>query len=714
MATLEKIRRRSGLLIVVIGLAMAGFILTDLLGSGGILFNDYTNMGSINGEKIDRQDFALRMTKLRNSNPQYAQFSEKTIADAVWGQLERDIILGEQCEMLGLTITPEELTSIIKSTPEIANAFRNQSTGLFDEAAFANYIRNIEAAYNDGTNPQAAREWPIWLEYEKNVKKQSLANKYNTAVKYGVYIPTVIAEMEYAKTQSVQGNFVQLAFSSIYDSTVTFSEGDLKAYYKTNKDEFETEAMRNISYLAFNIVPSQEDKDDVLVEMNAMLENRTEGADTVFGFRDTDDDSTFVSMYSETPFDDKYYVRGELAPSFDTVMFNNPVGHVEGPSLDADNVYMMYKINSIINKPDSVEARHILISHNGVQSNNANATRTVQEAAALADSLYTLLQEDISMFDSVSKTYSDDAVAKSKGGELGWFDDKVMVPAFNKYCFRHKKGDIGLVYSEFGIHIVHITGTAGSNKAVRIASVTRAVLPSQTTIEDIHREASIFASEVKKGGDAEALAAEKGMRLRPANGLLKGDESVPGLSQNREIVKWAFGEERTEGDINVFSTTDRHITVILNAIVEEGHIPFEMVREDIESKVLNEKKSEMLIEKINNANASDLNALAQAVGGTVKPQAATMNGSALSGIGSEPKVIGTMNGMEPNTISAPIVGNSGVFVVSISERNPLLDKGDYSIEQQQLQGQIRGLVQTQIFNTLRDNADIDDKHNDIF
>ena len=77
MATLERIRRRSGLLIIVIGFAMAAFILTDLLGSGNSIFNDYSSIGEIDGTKIDRQEFATRIDELVQSNPQYGNFSLK-------------------------------------------------------------------------------------------------------------------------------------------------------------------------------------------------------------------------------------------------------------------------------------------------------------------------------------------------------------------------------------------------------------------------------------------------------------------------------------------------------------------------------------------------------------------------------------------------------------------------------------------------------------
>lgn len=720
MATLERIRRRSGLLIVVIGLAMGAFILTDLLGSGGILFNDYNNMGSINGEKITRQDFITRITKLRKSNPQYAQFSEKTMADAVWSQLEREIIMNEEASKLGLGVTPTELNFTIKSSQEIVQAFTNPQTGQFDDFRFNSYVSQLRDAYLDGTDPQAIEGWLQWVEYEKNVKQQTLINKYNKAVEYGLYVPSELAREEYVKTNaSVQGNFVYQAFSSIADSTVEYSESDLKSYYNSHKSDFEVDESRNFDYITFNIVPSEEDKAEVLAEMNNLLENRVEEnkitgeVDSIIGFRNTEDDSSFVSIYSDAPFDDKYYKKGELAPEIDTVAFSNEAGHVEGPYLEGSQ-YVMYKINGSIEKPDSVKAKHILISYAGSRANNESVTRTGQEAQLLSDSLFKLIEADPTQFDTVSTQYNDDAVAKTKGGDLGWFEEGAMVPAFGKYCFRNEKGSIGLVLTEFGFHIIMIEDASGSNKAVRVATITREVRPSQATIEGIHRDAAMFASEAKKSDDYEALATEKGYLLRSATNILKGAENVAGLGQNRDIVKWTFAEERMEGDLNVFSTNDQHITVILTGIMNEGVQPFDKVKDNVEREVIKEKKAEMFISKINESNATDMASLATAVGVDVKPQATNMAGSAISGVGPEPKVVGVLLGLEPNVMSEPIVGNAGVFVVSVQEVSPVLDKQEYTPEQDQLLGQVRGLVVNQVFNSLKESADIKDLHNDIY
>ncbi|MCT4624406.1 MAG: SurA N-terminal domain-containing protein [Schleiferiaceae bacterium] len=717
MATLEKIRKRSGLLIVVIGLAMGGFVLQDLFSSGRNLFSDPNTIGSINGEKITRQDFALRIENLKNNNEQYAQFSDKMVADFVWNQLQLEIIQGEECEKLGLSVSSEELFFNLKNDPSIrqAPAFQDPNTGQFSESRIGDYLTSLQDGRDNG-NPEAIKAWQQWTEYEKAMADQALTTKYNNAVKYGIYIPKAIGEHEYAKTsKSVQAQFIQLPYVGITDADVEPTEGDLSSYYGKNKSDYERKASRDISFVTFPIQPSDADNNEVLTELNEILEDRVDGVDTIAGFRNTDNDSLYVSLNSDYPFADRYVKAGNMNQEIDSLMMNSEVGFVYGPYKDGDG-YTISKLNDIINMPDSVKARHVLISFAGAERAAPTVTRTGFEAKALADSLFAIVKDDASQFDSISEKHSDDIAAKMKGGDLGWFSERMMAEPFENYCFRNEKGDIGLVFTNFGFHIIAIDDQAGENKAVRVANIHRAVRPSQTTIEDIYREAAMFAKESQSAEDANALAAEKGLSLRPAKGLSKGDENIPGLNQNRQIVRWAFNEERAEGNVNVFSTNEAHIVVILDKMFEDGVAPLDKVKEEVRAEVLKEKKAEMLMQKFNDAKASgaSMENIATTVGAEVKPQATNLGSTALSGVGSEPVVIGTMCGLPANAVSQPIKGNSGVFVVMVQQELPFTPKPDYKAEQDQLSSSIRGLVASQLFTSLKEGADVEEFYNDIY
>ena len=716
MATLERIRRRSGLLIVVIGLAMAAFILTDLLGSGNSIFNDYTSIGKVDGVKIDREEFARRIEELTASNPQYASFSQKQLADFVWNNILRERILGEQCDMLGMHITSEELFYDVTNNPQIRQAFTNPQTGIFDENQFKQYVSQIR---DNKDNDLEARElWNQWIGFEKGVKEQSLTFKYNTAIEKAMYTPKAIAQKDYyAGTQTYQVQFIQMPYANIADSTIEVTDNDLQAYYKAHKEDFKQDAVRNIEYVNFVIGPSAEDRAEVIAELNALLEDKVEYNttlgynDTILGFRNTDNDSAFAVMYSDQPVDAAYLTADQMPPIFDSAFFYQEVGTVTGPAQEADG-YRLSKLSDVKMLADSVRARHILIAYAGAERAGENVTRSPQEAKALADSLFALLQEDISQFDSISRKHNDDIVAAGKGGDLGYFQQGQMAGPFNNYCFYNETGDLGLVITSFGLHIIEITDQVGSNRAIQITSIYREVLPSEMTIKNIYNDASSYASDAQRAEDFRALAEERGLSLRPATNIKEFDENVPGLGMSRRIVRWAWDAERAEGDIGLIDNDgNSYVVVILTDKLEEGHTPWQKVRGRLTTGVRNEKKGDMLVAELKEKGGdnTDLQALATAMGTNIKTQSFNRKSSAISGSGNEPKVLGMITATPQGVVSEPVAGAGAAYVYTVDMINEAVDKADYADDIANLSVGLRNRVSGQVFESLKSSVDIEDK-----
>ena len=716
MATLERIRRRSGLLIVVIGLAMAAFILTDLLGSGKSIFNDYTSIGKVDGVKIDREEFARRIEELKASNPQYANFSQKQLADFVWNNILREEILGDQCEMLGMRITSEELFYDVTNNPQIRKAFTNPNTGVFDENQFKQYVSQIR---DNKDNDLEARElWNQWIGFEKGVKEQSLTFKYNTAIEKAMYMPKAIAQQEYyAGTQTYQVKFIQMPYASIPDSTIEVTDADLLAFYKAHKEDFKQEAVRNIEYVNFTIGPSEADRNEVVAELNDLLDDNVEynttlgRNDTNLGFRNTDNDSAFAMMYTDQPVNPSYITFDQMPPIYDSAFFYAEVGTVTGPTQDADG-YRLSKLTDVKMLADSVKARHILIAYAGAERAGENVTRSPQEAKALADSLFTLIKEDATQFDSVSRKFNDDIVAAGKGGDLGYFKQGQMAAPFNNYCFYNKTGDIGLVITNFGLHIIEITDQVGSNRAIQITSIFREVMPSEETIKQIYNDASSYASDAQRAEDFRALAEERGLSLRPATDIKEFDENVPGLGMSRRIVRWAWDEERAEGDIGLIDNEgSSYVVVILTDKMEEGFTPWQKVRGRLNTGVLNEKKGEMLVAEMKEKGGdnTDLQEIATALGTKVKTQSFNRKSTAISGSGPEPKVLGMITATPQGIVSEPVAGNGAAYVYSVDMINEAVDKADYTDDIANLSTGLRNRVTSQVFESLKSSVDIDDK-----
>ena len=719
MATLERIRRRSGLLIIVIGVAMLGFILTDLLGSGNSIFRGDANVvGKVNGRTYEVQEFSTLMEEreelIRQNNPQQAQFiTRKQVADGVWDELLRDQLLGEQYDKLGFQVTSRELYERIKGNPSIqqAPAFKDQVTGQFSDGLLSQYITNIED--NRDIDDQAAQAYDQWVNFESSVKAQSLQTKYTQAITKGIYFPKALAK-EVVTRQNTQTNvnFIVKEYSSLADSLVELADRDYQAYYKEHKQDFKTEKLADIQYVNFPISASEDDRQSIREELQSYLQpeilESKNNVDTIPSFGMAEDDSLFAASRSDLPVQPDYYKVGALPVGLDSSLFDQEVGYVAGP-YEANGYFRLSKIVDRKLIPDSARARHILLSFREIENGNPN--RSFEETQVLADSLTKLLQADTARFSELARQLSDDPGSAAKGGDLGWFDEKTMVRPFSNFVFRNEVGDVALVPSQFGYHIIEIRGQKGGEDALKLMDISREILPSDETLDKIYGEASSFAAQVDGVESFGQIAEENNYQPRPVTGLKPFDENVVGIGNNREIVRWAHKDETEIGDLQLFSNgSASYVVVILTDASEEGYRPLDEIRESISAQVLNSKKAAQFAEEFAAAaeGKTSIQEIAEAVGLSVNSQNLNFNSAVISGYGNEPKVIGALTGLEVNQISEPVEGERGVYLLQVFGRTPAPEPGDISGDQEQQANLTRARVATEVFESLKDEAKVRD------
>lgn len=720
MATLERIRRRSGLLIIVIGVAMAAFILTDLLGSGdSILRNNANNVGEVNGREIDIRDFNAkvdeRLTLLQQQNPENAQnISRVQVAEQIWREFLQEEILGSSYEELGISVTANELFDRIAENSMIQQqpAFKDPNTGRFSPAALKQYIQSIQD--NSLNDEQAAQALRQWVTFEEGTKDQVLQDKYLYAVRKGIYMPSILAQTDYLRRNENSAiNYIGLELNTIADTAVSYSESDLKAYYRDHRNQFATEATRDLAFVRFEVEASQADRDQLYAELESYLSeqiiNVRGNQDTLPSFYNASNDSSFAVGRSDTRVEAAYLLQDQIDSPLDTLLFAQSPGYIHGPY--EDGLYMaLTKISDERELPDSVSARHILISYQGANEGQSSATRAPQEALAMADSLLDLVKGDSTLFSELAKQWSDDPSSGNQGGNLGWFSRGQMVASFDRFSFFNAKGTIGMVESRFGLHIIQILDRAGSNRALKLVHIRREIEPSDATRDSIYNLASAFASEVTEG-DFGTIAEQKNLVARPANDLAALDEMILGLGQNREIIRWAHNEDSKQGAIQLFNHNNQdYVVAQLVAQREEGFASFEQVREQIVDAVIDEKKRELLSQRMAEAakGATNVNEVAQNLGLSPKSQALNFGTSNLSGFGSEPKVIGRASVLPTNQLSSPIKGDRGVYLVEVNNRSAAEGLPDYQSERVQKEIAMQNEAAAKVFESLKDGAKIVD------
>lgn len=717
MATLNKIRSKSGALIAIIGFALFAFVLGDLFKSGSSILKGKQNViGIIDGNEISYQDFNPEVQRTLEAYKKQGLSSLTQVSNIVWSNVERRVLIDQEVEKLGLNIGEDELWNLILTDQSIQNApaFKNEA-GLFDQNKVKEYLSYLRE--NSANNVQAAQLWYDWINFEQTLKERGIVTSYYNLISAGISATDIDGKHDYKFTNDqVNAKYVYLPFSSVKNDDIKVSDDEINDYISSNSDDFKAEASRDIQYVYFKATPSLSDeanvKEELLELMNDKIEydRSTSTYDTIPGFASTDSDSLFVNSKSDVNFDPMYYHQGILSAEIETFAFDAVVGQVYGPYLE-NNTYKVSKLVSTKTMPDSVKASHILISFAGAQNAAAEVVRTDDQAKALADSLSKALNKKSSKFADLAKDFSNGPTA-TKGGDLGWFTYGRMVPEFNNYVFDNKKGNIGVVKTIFGYHVIKIEDQKNISKAVKLATIVRNISPSDATDNELYAKASNFVNKNKTLASFQSDAKAKGLDARNVEGLKIMEFNIPGLGDQRELVRWAFNEETEIGSTKLHAVADGYVAVLLYNSSEEGLTPIDVARANVEPILLNEKKSEILLAKVKGSTLED-------IAKNTNKSVSTVNSihfanPIIPGAGREPKVVGVMFGSKKGDVSEPIVGETGVFVIEVVSTKEATELPNYATYSNKLKSQYDSRVNYQVFEGLKNSVEVVDNRSRFY
>ena len=383
-------------------------------------------------------------------------------------------------------------------------------------------------------------------------------------------------------------------------------------------------------------------------------------------FAETKNPAEFIELSSsDKKFDASYLKKEEIAnDSLADFLFSGNKG-VFGPYLEK-NAYRISRASDLRMLPDSVRARHILI----VPQNN-----DLKQAEMLTDSLVNLLKKGAD-FEVLARQYSADQNSAVNGGDLGWFSQRMMVQPFSDTVFFAKPKTTKVVKTQYGIHIVQVTGQSKPVQKVQIATIEKEVIPSQKTTNKIYNEARNFSNNIHTSADFDKKVSEVGLTKRIAT-LNKNDKSIAGMDNARELVRQTYLTNKTGNAIltneglNIFETGNKYTIAVLTEINEEGIAPLTSVKPQIKNILIQKKKGEILKQELEKSisGSESLLSVAQKAGLEVKEAPEIpFNSFQIAGAGIEPKVIATATQMEEGKLSAPIAGNQGVYVIMVNSR----------------------------------------------
>jgi peptidyl-prolyl cis-trans isomerase D len=678
------------------------FILTDFLSAKKSMFSHTDNtIGEMNGKKVEYQQFEQKVNelteiyKIRSGSSTIDDKALDNLRDEAWQQILSENVFEVEYSKLGLAVSPDELIEYLtgsKIHPIVRQAFTDPQTGEFNKDNVIQFLKKT----NEPSDPQR----PLRLYLENIITSDRYKTKYLNLVKKGLTVPTFIAKATYKdRNYNVDFNYIVSKYSSLPDRDVSISNDDLTKYYKSHDYLYKQTASRDLEYVTFDIKPSVSDTSAAREWIDKIKPD----------FVSTTEVEQFVNENSDNPYLDKPYKQNEIPDSLGKILFNAKIGDVYGPYFNGTS-FNLARLYKKLNLPDSVKVRHILIAPKG------KTEEDVTRAKALADSIRKVVEKDSKAdFADLARRFSDDKGSAEKGGDLGWIKEGMTVKPFNDTSFEAKIGAVKLVESEYGYHIIQVTERSKEEKKVKIAFLQRKLEYSQQTFNQMYAVVMKFANENQTYPKFIKAIEKQHLTKKIASNLTENDKNIPGIESPKQILSWAM--EAKEGEVSEpKQIQNQFIIASISEIRLKGIAPFELVKNDVESKVRKEKKIENISGQINKIKSgiSTIQELGLKLG-TVTEFAnhITFSSYSLQNIGVEPEVIAYASVSPKNKISAPIGGNNGVYVLCVTDIQYTPVK-DYNNEKLSTYYMLSQRVNYETQSTLIKLADINDKRFKFF
>jgi peptidyl-prolyl cis-trans isomerase D len=695
MALINKIREKSGWAVGAIAIGLGVFVVGgDLLGPNSrLLGNDTTTVGEIGGEKIDYQRFDMVFQQIKADYEARVQRAateseQAMMREQAWNQLIFQIALQKEYDRLGIQVTEEELADMVQGNnihPSVSQAFTNPQTGEFDRSQVVQYLQSL-----DQTGGR-----PMWVNFEQSILNDRIQAKYSNLLQKSVYVTTAEAKKHFeAQNTMADMKVLYVPYISVSDSAVSVTDAQLKDYFDRNKELYKVEDGRTLEYVTIPVSASTEDINYFQDEIKQLTEQ----------FAAATNDSAFVNTNSDQPYDGTYLHTAELPEKLHEIA---PLekGKVYGPYTEGDT-YAMYKIVDIKDgSTNTARASHILIKPE-------NETPEAKQAAkAKAADILAQIKGGAD-FGAMAAQHGSDGTAAT-GGDLGYFSEGRMVPAFEKAVFGATGEGLlpAPVETEYGYHVIKVTA-AKSKRTYKVAAVQRSLEASETTRDQSYATADQLAGTSRTTQEfRENVKKNEALIVDQAANIGKNNILVGNLSNARELVRWAYSKDTSVGDVSpVFEINDMYVVATLTGKRDKGYARVEDVKEELTAAVRNEVKAKQIIDKLKGATGS-LDQIAANYGPDAiirEAQEVSLASGAIPGLGLEPVAIGKAFGLKPGSRTAPIEGQGGVVIVELVNLTNSPEVQDLSGVKAQLVNTRASRVQANAFEALKEKADIKD------
>lgn len=705
MATLQTIRSKGPLLVIVIGIALFAFI----AGDAWKIFQPHQgrqDIGEINGEKISAQDYQklvdeyTEVIKLTNGLASLNETQLASVKDQVWQSYVNNKLIAEQAEKLGLTVTDAEIQAIIDegTHPLLMNTpFRNPQTGAFDKDMLKKFLVDYSNLSTSQMPSQYVEYYQtmgnFWNFVEKTLRQSALAEKYQNLISKSLIAnPTSAEDAFKARTEQSDLLMAAVPYSAINDSLVKISDDEIRSLYNERKEQFKQLAeTRDIRFVDIQVLPSDADRKAVLdevTEYSEQLNNTT--ADYAAFIRST---GSSVS-YSDIPVN-KSVLPSDVVARLDSIGMNEVFGPYYSQT---DDSYNAFKIIAKVNAPDSIQFRQIQVYAD-----------TEEKTKTLTDSIYNALKGGAN-FEEIAKVYGQTGESTWvsantwEGSQLNSENEEFIKTLLNQPVKEIAKLNIGQANI-----ILQVMNKKSMQDKYKVAVIKRNVEFSNDTYNETYNKFSQFVAQSNSIEELEKNAEEYGYTVIPRSDFSSAEHYVGGVPSTKEVIRWIFGAK--EGAVSPLfecGNNDHIMVAALDRINPVGYRNINSVADMLRAEIRRDKKAEMIMADMKSCTSIDqAKAVKNAVSDTVKH--VTFSAPAYISLtrGSEPVIGAVASKTAVNATSAPVKGNAGVYMVQVLSKENGKETFDVKSEESTLSNMYYRFA-TQFINDLYQKSEVVD------